>query len=95
MKTYKTKASVAILPLLVAIALVSGCGKKDDAAKSEGKEKAATQVAAKVNAEEITVHQVNSVLSRNPNIPPEAAAKAKQNNTPKEQQQSDDVAHPF
>jgi EpsD family peptidyl-prolyl cis-trans isomerase len=77
MKTYKIKPSFAILPLLVAIALFSGCGKKDDAAKSESKEKAATQVAAKVNAEEITVHQVNSVLSRNPNIPPEAAAKAK------------------
>ncbi len=77
MKPYKIQTAVAFFPLLVAIALISGCGNKDDAAKSEGKEKAATQVAAKVNAEEITVHQVNSILSRNPNIPPEAAAKAK------------------
>jgi len=77
MKPYKTQSAIATFAVLVAIALISGCGKKDDSAKTEGKEKAATQVAAKVNAEEITVHQVNSVLSRNPNIPPEAAAKAK------------------
>ena len=77
MKPYKIQSSFTLITLLVAIALISGCGKKDDAAKSEGKEKASTQVAAKVNAEEITVHQINSVLSRNPNIPPEAAAKAK------------------
>jgi len=57
----------ALLALTVALA---ACGKSDD-------KKVATQVAAKVNSEEITVHQVNSVLARNPNLPPEAAARAK------------------
>jgi EpsD family peptidyl-prolyl cis-trans isomerase len=56
--------------LIVCAALVVGCGKSDD-------KKPATQVAAKVNSEEITVHQVNNVLARNPNIRPEAAARAK------------------
>jgi len=57
----------ALVALTVALA---ACGKSDD-------KKVATQVAAKVNSEEITVHQVNSVLARNPNLPPEAAARAK------------------
>lgn len=59
--------SAAALALCVALA---ACGRGDD-------KKVATQVAAKVNAEEITVHQVNNVLARNPNLPPEAAARAK------------------
>jgi EpsD family peptidyl-prolyl cis-trans isomerase len=58
---------LAALALCVALA---ACGRGDD-------KKVATQVAAKVNADEITVHQVNSVLARNPNLPPEAAARAK------------------
>jgi len=58
---------LAALSLCVALA---ACGRGDD-------KKVATQVAAKVNADEITVHQVNSVLARNPNLPPEAAARAK------------------
>src|SRR5205807_445444 len=48
------------------IAALAGCGKDDD-------RKAATQVAAKVNSEEITVHQVNDILARNPNVTPELA----------------------
>lgn len=60
-------APLAALMLCVALA---GCGKGDD-------KKVATQVAAKVNSDEITVHQVNNVLARNPNLPPEAAARAK------------------
>ncbi|MDQ6684979.1 MAG: EpsD family peptidyl-prolyl cis-trans isomerase [Pseudomonadota bacterium] len=62
----------ALAPLVAVLAtalLVAGCGdkKKDKAA--------ATQTAAKVNKEEITVHQINLVLSQQP-LPPEQAASA-------------------
>ncbi len=56
--------------LLALAALTSGCGKKDEA-------KTATQVAAKVNADEITVHQINNVLARSQNVTPEVADVAK------------------
>src|SRR4249920_518031 len=56
--------------LLPALALPAGCGKKDDS-------NTATQVAARVNADEITVHQVNDILARSQNIAPEFAAQAK------------------
>ena len=56
--------------MLLALALTTGCGKKEDA-------KVATQVAARVNSDEITVHQVNYVLARNPNVTPELAPQAK------------------
>ena len=58
--------------LAVAVAIVlSGCG--------DGKEKkAATQVAAKVNSSEISVHQINAVLAKAQGIPPEAAARVRQ-----------------
>ena len=59
--------------VLCLLALVAGCGKKQDDAKKA----AATQVAAKVNADEITVHQVNGALARLPNVAPEAAPRAK------------------
>ncbi len=53
------------LPLLVAV-LAVGCGDKKDEAATE--EKAPTQVAAKVNGTELTVHQVNYALQRMPNL---------------------------
>jgi EpsD family peptidyl-prolyl cis-trans isomerase len=53
------------LPLLMA-ALVVGCGDKKEGAATE--EKGATQVAAKVNGTELTVHQVTYALQRIPNL---------------------------
>ena len=55
---------------LLALSLITGCGKTEDA-------KVTTQVAARVNADEITVHQVNYFLARNQNVPPEVAPQAK------------------
>jgi EpsD family peptidyl-prolyl cis-trans isomerase len=54
---------------LLLAALVTDCGKGDD-------KKPATQVAAKVNGHEITIHQVNDILARQ-NVKPEQAEAAK------------------
>src|SRR5437868_1418263 len=59
-------AAVAIADLTV---LLAGCGDKK-------KEKAASQTAARVNKEEITVHQINHVLQAQRGLPPEQAASA-------------------
>ncbi|MGZ5240818.1 MAG: EpsD family peptidyl-prolyl cis-trans isomerase [Caldimonas sp.] len=63
---------VAIAPsvviLAVAAALLGGCGEKKD--------KASSQTAAKVNKEEITVHQINLMLSRQRGLAPAQAASA-------------------
>jgi EpsD family peptidyl-prolyl cis-trans isomerase len=57
------------MALAVAVTLLVGCGDKK-------KEKAATQTAAKVNKEEITVHQINFLLAQQRGIPPAQAASA-------------------
>jgi EpsD family peptidyl-prolyl cis-trans isomerase len=56
--------------LLGAALALGGCGKDKE-------KKAATQVAAKVNGDEISVHQINNVLARTQGIPPEMADKAR------------------
>ncbi|MGD0959932.1 MAG: EpsD family peptidyl-prolyl cis-trans isomerase [Methylomonas sp.] len=55
---------------LFGILLLSGCNEHE-------KEKGATQVIAKVNGEEVSVHQLNYVLSHTNNIQPENAEAAK------------------
>lgn len=64
------KIHLAITAAVVAI-LVAACGEKSS------ENKAATQVAVKVNDSEISVHQVNAVLSRAPALPPEQASMAR------------------
>ena len=62
---------LGMLAMAVAVAatLLVGCGDKK-------KEKAATQTAAKVNKEEITVHQINFLLAQQRGLAPEQAASA-------------------
>ena len=61
---------VAVLTAAALVVLLAGCGEKKD------KEKPASQTAAKVNKEEITVHQINFVLQQQRGLPPEQAASA-------------------
>jgi EpsD family peptidyl-prolyl cis-trans isomerase len=58
-------ARPALLVMVAAVALLAGCGAKKD--------KAASQVAAKVNKEEISVHQINFVLQQQRGLRPEQA----------------------
>lgn len=58
----------ALVPAVVAVSLLAGCFGGDD-----DKPKAATQAAARVNTNEITVHQINLVLERQQGIKPEQA----------------------
>lgn len=55
-----------LLLALAALGVLGGCGEKK-------KDKAATQAAARVDKEEITVHQINLVLQEQRNIRPEQA----------------------
>lgn len=56
--TPRLRHALTLAAVALAILGLSACGKKDEAAG------AATQVAAKVGSEEISVHQINQVLSR-------------------------------
>ena len=64
-------ATKTIVSLVVAALAVSACGERPP------EKKAATQVVAKVNSGEISVHQINFVLQRTPSIPQAQAAAAK------------------
>ncbi len=59
--------TVLVLSLVASAALFAACGKKEGGA---------TQVAAKVNKEEISVHQINFVLQRQQGLKPEQAPAA-------------------
>lgn len=68
MKTHPAPAPFSLLrnacTLLLLMVVASGCDKDPKPAAGQ-----ATQVAAKVNADEISVHQVNNALSQLPNVP--------------------------
>ena len=64
------RVSQLTLALLCACALMA-CNKSD-------KEASATQTAAKVNGDEISVHQINAILARLPNLSAEQAPQARQ-----------------
>lgn len=66
MNTLKTITSLVLSALVV-----TACGERPP------EKKAATQVVAKVNNGEISVHQINFVLQRTPNIPAAQAEAAK------------------
>lgn len=63
------RSALVVAAMAVAV-MLSACGKKDD------KDKPASQTAAKVNKEEITVHQINFVLQQQRGLVPEQAASA-------------------
>jgi len=64
-RTTRNLARLTTLAVITGAVLLVGCGEK--------KEKAASQTAAKVNRDEITVHQINFVLQQQRNIRPEQA----------------------
>lgn len=57
-----------VISIMAAASLLAACG--------GDKKKSSTQVAAKVNKEEISVHQINFVLQRTPGLRPEQAPAA-------------------
>ena len=67
LKSRASRGAVAVA-LATSAALLSACG--------DNKEKPATQAAAKVNREEITVHQINAVLQQQRGVTPEQVDEA-------------------
>ena len=64
------RSASAIAAALAVSAFLAGCGNKADP------DRPASQTAAKVNKNEITVHQINYVLQQQRGLPPEQAASA-------------------
>jgi len=61
---------ICTVALIFGVSIVAGCGKNEE-------KKVATQVAVKVNTTEITISQINNVLVRMTNVPPEGTERAK------------------
>ena len=61
----RTLVRLSALALAATVVVLAGCGDKKD--------KAASQTAAKVNKNEVTVHQINFVLQQQRNLRPEQA----------------------
>src|SRR5712664_1669722 len=57
------------LSVLIALVALSSCGKADV-------KKASGQIVAKVNGDEISVHQINNAIARSNAIPPDEAKQA-------------------
>ena len=64
------RVSGPLVGAVIVMGMLTGCGGGDK------KDKAASQTAAKVNKEEITVHQINNVLQQQRGLKPEMAASA-------------------
>lgn len=67
----RTLSRLALVPAVVAAALLTGCFGGDD-----DKPKTASQAAARINDQEVTVHQINLVLERQQGLKPEQADSA-------------------
>jgi len=65
------RVNVTLASILMVTIVLSGCGDKDKA-------KASTQVAAKINSDEITLSQVNAALTNIPVTPGKTADEVKQ-----------------
>ena len=60
---------LVVIGAVTLVALLAGCGDKK-------KDKNATQIAAKVNKEEISIHQINFVLQQQRGLKPEQSEAA-------------------